>query len=403
VWESELLPARLDPYQTSWLDTLLQETDLRWVGVGRERVTFAFPEDLPLLVGSGANSGNGEVDPTVPLIDPDAGEDGEAPPESGSTEAEGVIDPVALFPGPGRFTLPELLPHSGRDSATLSNQLWGAAWEGRVTNDSFAAVRKGVLNRFKPAAVAAERGIGGAPSGLHRPRGRHGFDRWQASRAFTGRWYPLPASTPAADPLEQEERRQEAARLVLQRYGVVFRELLARELPALSWRQVFRSLRLMELGGEVAAGAFFHGIPGLQFASPAAVRRLRRELPLDAVWWVSALDPASPCGLALPELRGVFPRRIAGTHVVFQGSQLVMSSEARGRRLRFEVGPDHPRLVDYLEPLRVQLTRSFAPVRSIEVQEINGEPAVESPFAAALAARFQVTSTASGLRLWRRY
>ena len=58
-------------------------------------------------------------------------------------------------------------------------------------------------------------------------------------------------------------------RQVLQRYGVVFRELLEAELPRLRWSRLFRSLRLMEFSGEVVAGRFFDGIPGLQFASPA--------------------------------------------------------------------------------------------------------------------------------------
>ncbi|HEV8628739.1 MAG TPA: ATP-dependent helicase, partial [Thermoanaerobaculia bacterium] len=51
--ETDLLPARLEPYHPTWLDTLLQETDLLWLGVGRERLTFAFPEDVPLLRDGG--------------------------------------------------------------------------------------------------------------------------------------------------------------------------------------------------------------------------------------------------------------------------------------------------------------------------------------------------------------
>jgi ATP-dependent helicase Lhr and Lhr-like helicase len=396
------LPARLDPYHPAWLDTLLLETDLLWLGAGRERLTFAFPEDVPLLRPEGASlddaalaeeRGAGEVE----------GVEGEP------ADAEAAIDggdagggSARLFPGPGRFTLPELLPHAAGDTGALTARLWGAAWVGTVTNDTFAAVRKGVLSRFRPVAADVAQPAPGLTGGR---LGRRGFARWQTSRAFTGRWYPLGSPDPdaAADPLEREERQKERARLLLQRYGVVFRELLLRELSSLQWKQVFRSLRLMELSGEVAAGAFFDGITGPQFASPAAVRRLRRELPEDAVWWVHALDPASPSGLAIEGLRGQFPRRAAGAHLVFAGSTLVLTSEGSGRRLRFFVPPDHPRITDFLEVFRVQLTRAFAAARSIEVQEINGEPATASAYATVLAARFQVSSTASGLRLWRRY
>jgi ATP-dependent helicase Lhr and Lhr-like helicase len=407
--ETDLLPARLEPYHPAWLDTLLQETDLLWLGVGKERLTFAFPEDVPLLRPEGwtvdaaaleEERGAGEVESEEAG---EASEDGGGAGSDGSANSAPVPTTGALFPGPGRFTLPELLPSTGGDTGALTARLWGAAWAGAVTNDTFAAVRKGVLSRFRPATAGTTQPAPGLTGG--RLGYRRGFGRWQASRAFTGRWYPLAGPDPDsyADPLDREERQKERARLLLQRYGVVFRELLPRELPALQWRQVFRSLRLMELSGEVAAGAFFEGVPGPQFASPAAVRRLRRELPENAVWWVSALDPAAPCGLALEGLRGLFPRRAAGSHLVFQGSTLVLTSEGRGKRLRFLVPPDHPRIDDYLEVFRVQLTRAFAPWRSIEVQEINGEAAAASPFASVLAARFQVSSTAAGLRLWRRY
>jgi ATP-dependent Lhr-like helicase len=389
LWESELLPARLDPYQPSWLDTLLQETELVWVGTGRERVTFAFPEELPLLGDRAGQPDDDDGDEPVATT-PAASEDGDDQNEAGSGPAR------RLFPGPGRFTLPELLQHGAGDSAALTRRLWTAAWAGEVTNDTFAAVRRGLLNRFRPAAPPV--------AGLHRPPGRRGFERWQATRAFTGRWYALAAEGAPPDPIAAAELDKERARLLLARYGVLFRELLLRELPALQWRQVFRALRLMELAGEVAAGAFFADVPGPQFASPAAVRRLRRELPEDAVWWISALDPASPCGLPLAAVRETeLPRRAAGNHLVYRGSRLALVSESRGRRLRFQVPPDDPGLADLLEIFRVQLTRTFAPQKSVEVAEINGEPAAESPYAPALLARFQVTSTAGGLRLWRRY
>ncbi len=413
LWETDLLPARLEPYHTSWLDTLLQETDLLWLGVGKERLTFAFPEDAPLLRPEGAvvDAALLEEEQGAGDVESEEAEAGEAvgvavaSADASAGAADGAVTSRgSLFPGPGRFTLPELASASHGDTGALTARLWSAAWAGAVTNDTFAAVRKGVLSRFRPAPVEAAQPAPGLTGG--RLMGaRRGFARWQTSRAFTGRWYPLALPDPeaAADPLDREERQKERARLLLQRYGVVFRELLSRELPALQWRQVFRSLRLMELSGEVAAGAFFDGVPGPQFASPAAVRRLRRDLPEDAVWWVNALDPASPSGLALEGLRGLFPRRAAGTHLVFQGSTLVLTSEGRGRRLRVLVPPDHPRIADFLEVFRLQLTRAFAAWRSIEVQEINDEPAAASPYAAVLAARFQVSSTASGLRLWRRY
>ena len=64
----------------------------------------------------------------------------------------------------------------------------GAGVGGRVANDSFEALRRGLQTRFRPAAVHA----------THRPIGRRrAFDRWRATRPFAGAWYELPRpSTP---------------------------------------------------------------------------------------------------------------------------------------------------------------------------------------------------------------
>ena len=94
--------------------------------------------------------------------------------------------------------------------------------------------------------------------------------------------------------LEHEERNKARVRLLLDRYGILFRELLQREAPPFRWAALFRSLRIMELSGEVVTGYFFLGIPGLQFMSPAALRLLPRSLPQDAVYWFNAAD-LHPC------------------------------------------------------------------------------------------------------------
>jgi len=183
---------------------------------------------------------------------------------------------------------------------------------------------------------------------------------------------------------------------------VLFRELLERELPALQWPRVFRTLRVMELSGEVAAGQFFTGIGGLQFASHAALRRLEQGPGGDRVFWLSAADPASPCGLGIAELAGL-PHRLPGNHLVYHGERLVVTSERRGKRLSVSVGPDHPDLPRYLAFLKVALTRQERPVRGVAVETINGEPAASSPYRPALAAAFHVVGAGAGVRLSRRY
>jgi ATP-dependent Lhr-like helicase len=103
-----------------------------------------------------------------------------------------------------------------------------------------------------------------------------------------GNWQVLSIPISDADLVEREERNKERARLLLDRYGLVFKELLQNESPPFRWSSVFRALRLMELSGEVMTGYFFEGIPGPQFISHEAFRMLGKKLPEDAVYWMSA-------------------------------------------------------------------------------------------------------------------
>ena len=65
------------------------------------------------------------------------------------------------------------------------------------------------------------------------------------------------------------------ARQLLQRYGIVFRDLLARESMASSWRDLLVCYRRLEFTGEIRGGRFVSGFTGEQFALPAALESLR--------------------------------------------------------------------------------------------------------------------------------
>jgi ATP-dependent Lhr-like helicase len=182
----------------------------------------------------------------------------------------------------------------------------------------------------------------------------------------------------------------------------LFRELLDRELPALQWRRLFRTLRVMELSGEVMSGQFFEGIQGLQFASPALVRSMRDGIDDDRVVWMCATDPASPCGLGMEVFAGL-PRRLPIHHLVFRGKALLLVSERRGRRLDIRVAPDDPVLGEAFGFVRNLLTRRVLPAGSVTVDTINGEAAADSPYRPVLETQFHVVRDRKMLRLMRRY
>ena len=377
LWEAEVLPARVQTYSTAWLDSIMQESDLRWVGAGNRRVVFCFQTDLDLMTGDGA-----------------------APTD---TEESLLHNPRLsdIFPGPlGRYDFFTLHSLSGYSTSELSRALWELAWQGRVTNDTFAVLRRGIENQFRVPKVAEA-------SLTPRRRGRHAgsrasFARWKGSLPYAGNWFRLPSPEPGDDPLEAEERAKDRARLLLDRHGILFRELLEREAPPFRWGGVFRALRLMELSGEVLAGYFFHGIPGPQFISHQAFRRLQRRLPEDCIYWLNAADPASMCGVLPGATKNTLPRRSATTHLVYHGTRLVVVSTRHGRAFRFHVPPDHERLTEYLGFLHHLLTRQFQPLRRVVIETINGEDAARSPYVDMLTVAFDVATDYKNVVLYRK-
>ena len=93
------------------------------------------------------------------------------------------------------------------------------------------------------------------------------------------------------------------ARALLARYGVVFRELLARESFPVTWRALWTVFRRLEDRGEVRGGRFVDGFLGEQFALPVAVdslRASRRAGPTCETIAVSAADPMNLVGIVVP-------------------------------------------------------------------------------------------------------
>jgi len=158
----------------------------------------------------------------------------------------------------------------------------------------------------------------------------------------------------------------------------------------------------MELSGEVFAGSFFNGIPGPQFISHPAFHMLQQRLPEDVTYWINATDPASLCGVSLDVFKGYLPKRLAGTHLVYCGSHLMLISQRNGKNVTINTTLDDPRLSEYLVVFRHLQTRNFQPARRITIETINGEPAAQSPFVEAFKAAFDVLVEYKSVTLYRK-
>lgn len=201
--------------------------------------------------------------------------------------------------------------------------------------------------------------------------------------------------------MEEAEIAKDRVRLLMDRYGILFRQLLERELPAFRWAAVFRSLRTMELSGEIVSGCFFDDLPGLQFVSQRMLLVLQGSLPEDHVYWLHAQDPASVCGLDIEALKSMAPKRLSGTHLVYMGSRLALVSERKGKSLQVLLPVDHHRIDDCLDLFDHLLNRRVDARSSITVETINGQPASDSRFIEVLRRRFDISVEAPKIIVYR--
>src|SRR5262249_34571892 len=184
----------------------------------------------------------------------------------------------ALLEARGAAFVSDIARATGRLPGQVEEALWELVARGLVTGDGIAGLRTLLLPDVKRRQPR------------RRLRGLRGGARHRLMPI--GRWSVLrPASMGAAAEPPSEEF---FARQLLRRYGVVMRELLAREVRAPAWRVLLGIYRRMEARGEIRGGRFVAGLVGEQFALPEAVDALRavRRVPDDGeAVIVAAADP----------------------------------------------------------------------------------------------------------------
>jgi len=93
------------------------------------------------------------------------------------------------------------------------------------------------------------------------------------------------------------------ARVLLHRYGIVFRCLLERESLRVSWFELGRVCRRLEARGEIRGGYFVSGVSGEQFALSEAIgllRSIRKTAPKGELIAISGADPLNLAGILTP-------------------------------------------------------------------------------------------------------
>ncbi|HUP60804.1 MAG TPA: DEAD/DEAH box helicase [Thermoanaerobaculia bacterium] len=167
---------------------------------------------------------------------------------------------------------------------------------------------------------------------------------------LAGRWSLLEQS----DDVDLETQ----ARVLLRRYGIVFRRLAAREPNAAPWRDLARVYRRLEARGEIRGGRFVTGMSGEQFALPEAVEQLRetrRSHPDGALIVISAADPLNLTGILTA---GERVRAVAANRIAYRDGVAVSVLEGDYLRPLHEAGSS-PEVAAALAERRVPVVTGF--------------------------------------------
>ena len=355
--EADILPTRLERYAPADLDTLLTAGELVWVGAGPlgsgdGRVRLVWRDQAPLLIPEPSDPPEGELHDAL----------------------------RACLSQRGAVFWSDLVVAAQEAETDYSDQLvltalWDLVWAGEVTNDSLTPLRAVVSGAIPKKSATGRRGRGSRRPNL-RALSRLG------PPAGTGRWSLVaPLRQPAVSATEAATSR---ALQLLERYGVVTREMALAEGAVGGFAGVYPVLKALEDRGQVRRGYFVAGLGAAQFALPGAVDRLRderrtsstqQEQPDEALV-LAACDPAQPYGasLAWPTTSGR-PSRAVGAYVVLKSGLPLAFLERGGKSLTlFEGAQDDPTWVPALAGLV-----SSQRLKSIEIQKIDSQPTAEQP------------------------
>ena len=275
AWESEILPARIKGYDPAWLDDRCVAGHVTWTRL------------KPRGPGSDAKPAPVRTTPIALLARRYAslwssiaakGDDIRPGPQA-KVVADFIRERGASF-------FDEIAEGTGLLRIQVEEALGELVALGLVNADSFGGLRALLVPASERKSPAA---------GRRRRVAKFGMDD-------SGRW-ALTRRT-AATPQTEAQAIEHVARTLLQRYGIVFWRLLAREAEWLPpWRELLRVYRRLEGRGEIRGGRFVAGFSGEQFALPEAIgalREMRRQEPTGAWVSVSGADPLNLVGILTP-------------------------------------------------------------------------------------------------------
>ena len=292
AWEPNILGARVADYRPAWIDTMCHNGEIQWLRLSppptanpdrrssgpskATPVSIVHREDLTWLL----SAVRGDTQPPIP-------------------ELGAVAEIAETLQRSGARFVSELATETRRLTSDIEAALWEGVARGLFTADGFEAVRaltSKARRQTRPTrSVSRLRKAG--------PRSSFGAGRWSLVP------HPAPSDSGdlgdpsqssggndwiAAQAPDRHDLAEAVADQLLQRWGVVFYDLVSVENLAVSWREIQWALRRLEDRGLVLGGRFVKGFSGEQFALREATEELNRvrKTPYEgATVTVSGADP----------------------------------------------------------------------------------------------------------------
>ena len=286
-WESAVLSARVGDYDPEWLDRICFSGRIGWARLSSPQHPNA-RATAPLRTSPIALYQRENLEDWLLLVST------RSTAIELSANARSVRD--ALSSG-GALFFTELIKRTSLLASQVEEALSELAALGFVTSDSFDGLRALLVPSNKRPTFGRNEGKRRRKTNL-------------ASIEFAGRWSLIrkeaATETNGAHTAARDAAVEKFARVLLRRYGVMFRRLLDRESLNVSWYELGRVYRKLEARGEIRGGYFIAGVSGEQFALPEAIgllRSIRKSSPNMELITLSAADPLNLQGILTPGSR----------------------------------------------------------------------------------------------------
>lgn len=422
AWEAHVFPSRVRDYRPGMLDELLASGDVVWAGArregdegdGRERAlrpgSSREREAAGLVAFYPTDSPFAPVRPDLA----DAPSDGPKLEGSAAPSVEAAVVEALGFGG-GLFfrqivdAVRRRLAPEFVDEAVVASTMRELMWDGRATNDTYAPVRASLEGAGAAAGKprsAPRRRVSSRRSAMRTvdsPTMR-GIASAQAAvgAALTGRWSLIMPS-----PENDTVRAIALVESILDRYGVLSRDVVQLSGVPGGLGALLPVLRQMEDVGDVLRGAFVQGLGPAQFAARETIDVLRtyeagdgEADPREPVV-LAADDPACLYGAGLPwppvaradaegaEEHEARPTRRAGSLVVVLGGVPALYAAA-GLRSLLSFTDDGDALARAARALVAHEKRSLRRAgaegarKKVVVETLNGRSILDSPLAEVL-------------------